>query len=98
MSMDHGVLNTPLASRPNTLFGQTRKQFDAQKRAEAAAAKDEARLIRERARHIVDGLSDECLKIVSQKAGLTVKQTTKKLRSEARWNPNAILRMFGDNQ
>lgn len=95
--LDHGVLNTPLKKRGDTLFGETRAQFEKRVAAEERAARVENRQASERAKAVVANLSDDRVQAFADKLGVkTLAQARKKLNSEAHWNPNAILRAFGE--
>ncbi|MDE2471435.1 MAG: hypothetical protein KGL35_22590 [Bradyrhizobium sp.] len=43
MSIDHGILNTPLSRRSQTLFGETRAQFDRRTAMEAKRTREQQR-------------------------------------------------------
>jgi hypothetical protein len=95
--LDHGVLNTPLKKRGDTLFGETRAQFEKRVAAEEKASRVERLQARERAKRAVANLSDERVLAFAAKLGVkTLAQARKKLNSEAHWNPSAILRVFGE--
>lgn len=91
--MDHGLLNIPLAKR-----GDIDAQIDRYKAEQAAAAKSAARVVREQmktdrieAAKVLEGLSDERLARIAQKAKLTAAQARKELKSLAYWSPRKVI-------
>lgn len=91
--MDHGELNVPLAKR-----GDIDRQLDAYKAKQAAAAKKTAREasmrnadLRMQAKAVLASMSDEQQARIAQKAGITVKQAAKQLRSMAYFAPALIV-------
>ena len=99
MTIDHGVLNVPLAKR-----GDIDAQLDAYKRdaaheerQRAKALAYETKLLRERAKAIVANLPVERIAKGGKVAGMTVAQYRKRLMSAAHWQPNIILRVYGSD-
>jgi len=97
MIHDHGVLNVPLNKR-----GNIDAQIDAYKRDKAREERQlckalayETKCLRERAKAVVSGLSDERIEQGSKTAGMTKTQFRKRIMSDAHWQPNRILRAFG---
>lgn len=93
--MDHGILNTPISKRSQTLFGETRAQFDRRtameaKRKREAEAKQWADDLAA-CRKIIDSLSDDRLTQLGAKYCLTIKQTRAKLHSIAWTRPTIAL-------
>lgn len=95
MSMDHGILNTPLSKRSKTLFGETRAQFDKRIAAEHRAIAKSRRENIEKARLAIAALSDEQVLAIIPKLGVrTLMQARKKLKSHASWEPVNLTRML----
>lgn len=98
MSIDNAIVNVPLSKR-----GDIDAQLDAYKRNKAReerqlckALAQETKLLRERAKAIVSGLPVERIAKRAEAAGMTTVQYRKRLMSEAHWNPNMIVRLFGE--
>ncbi|WP_333676793.1 hypothetical protein [Dyella sp.] len=97
MTKDMAIVNVPLRKR-----GNIDAQLDAYKR---GARKEERKVLallaverrqmREMAKHLVESLSDDHLLSFASKAGMSRARALRKLRSEAHWNPDAIIRVFG---
>lgn len=98
MSLDHGVLNVPLSKRGNIdakLDAYKRDQVREERQLRKALAY-ETKCLRKRAKAVVSGLSDERVAHGSKVAGLTPAQFRKRLMSDAHWQPNIILRAYGE--
>ncbi|MEN6538899.1 MAG: hypothetical protein ABFC67_04740 [Mizugakiibacter sp.] len=94
MSLDHGILNLPIAKRGgiDTLFGVNRRQHEAQQRAaQKAAAKKLREAVRE-AKCLLEGVSEERLAELGAPIGLTARQCRKKLASIAHVRPHLAIR------
>lgn len=97
MSLDHGVLNVPLSKR-----GDIDRELDRHKAEQARQAKAQQKLDaartreqRQQARECVESATEALIAELSAKTGRTPKQVREFLRSEAHWNPVAVLRAFG---
>lgn len=97
MSLDHGILNTPLSKRGNTLFGETRAQFDRRIEAEHRAIAKRRQESVKQAREAIASLSDEQVTAMLPRLGVrTLTQARKKLKSYAAWDPTNLLRILGE--
>lgn len=100
MSVDHGILNVPLAKR-----GNIDAQLDAYKAQQArdtrAKAKADAALTKElraRAKGLIAAADPDMLARVAGNAGITVRELRTRLNSDAHWNPPRVIRTFGGAQ
>jgi hypothetical protein len=91
MNIDHGILNTPLSSRSNTLFGETRKQFDSRVKAEEKAKKAARIALMAEAKGLVEMVSDERMAELGKPHGLTAKQCRKQWHNIAWRSPKAVV-------
>ena len=99
MSIDHGILNTPLSRRSQTLFGETRAQFDKRVAAEHRAIAKRRRDNVKQAREAIATLSDDQVRaLIPMLCVSTLVQARKKLRSHAAWEPTNLLRVLGDRK
>jgi hypothetical protein len=97
MSLDHGVLNIPLAKR-----GDIDAQIDAfkaaraaQKKAKEKAASLQRAELRTRAKAIVASMTQERINWWAQKCETTPAIVRKSLQSNAYWQPDLIIKAEG---
>lgn len=97
MSLDHGVLNVPLAKRGNLDREIDRHKAEAARTARAAAKAKvaEMRELRRKAKAAVEDLTDSELQNIGTPAGMTAAQVRKSLLSDAHWRPAWVLRGLG---
>jgi len=91
MSLDHGVLNTPLAKRSQTLFGETRAQFDKRMAAEAKAKKAEHIALYAEASGLVEMVSDERMAELGKPHGMNARKTRKVWHDLAKRAPTTVI-------
>ena len=97
MNFDHGMLNIPFAKRSQTLFGETRAQFDKRMAAEHRAIAKRRHDSVKQARAAVAALSDDQVRALIPMLGVTtLVQARKKLKSHASWEPTNLLRVLGE--
>lgn len=96
--LDHGLLNLPLGSR-----GDISAQIDAFKADQAKAAAS-ARRARNAARlaakpvamELVQNIDEALLGRLAARAGLSVAVMRRRLRSDAHWQPQAVIDLLGE--
>ena len=93
-TLDHGVLNLPLKQRSQTLFGETRAQFDRRVAAEEKAARRERKALLNEAKALVSRVSDERMAELGKPHGMTVKQVRKQWLSMADMQPQNVIRVM----
>jgi hypothetical protein len=91
------IVNVPLSKRGNidAQIDAYKRDMRKEERKVCALLATERRQLRETAKYLVESLSDDRLLSFANKAGLSRARALKKLRSEAHWNPNAVIRVFG---
>lgn len=94
--LDHGSLNVPLAKR-----GNIDAQIDRYKRdhAREVAAKSKAlaaqeKADREQAKGLLADASDDRVRALAARCGISVAAMKKQLKSEAHWNPRLIIKLL----
>ncbi|MEN5115877.1 hypothetical protein ABE488_00870 [Luteimonas sp. TWI662] len=97
MSLDHGILNVPLAKR-----GNIDAQLDAYKanqtrdaRARAKADAVETKALRVKARGLVAAADPAMLERVASNAGIALRELRTRLNSDAHWKPAWVIRVLG---
>lgn len=97
VSLDHGVLNIPLAKRGNIDREIDRHKADAARTARAAAKAKaaETRQLRLQAKSAINELTDAYLARIGKPARMTAAQVRKSLLSDAHWRPAWVLRGLG---
>lgn len=91
MSLDHGVLNTPLSKRVQTLFGETRAQFDKRMAAEAKARKAAYVALHSEAAGLIEMVSDERMGELGKPHGMNARKTRKVWQDMARRAPATVI-------
>ena len=96
MSLDHGILNVPLAKRGNIDAQIDRYKADQAKQAKHDRKERAIQMKAERAhaKRLVSELSDEFIQRLASKSGLTPTQVRKNLNSDAHWTPSKIIRVL----
>jgi hypothetical protein len=97
MSLDHGMLNVPLAKR-----GDIDAQIDAYKAGQASEAKTAAKArskstneLRARAKAIVAAMTKERLAELAAKCHTTPADVHKVMKSNAHWKPEWVIKAEG---
>jgi hypothetical protein len=98
MAFDHGELNVPLSKRSDINAELDRKKAADRKRGriEAKQLAIQNGQVRQMAKNLVAALSAEDIARFATKMSVSKSVAIRKLRSEAHWNPNAIIRAFGN--
>ena len=91
MTLDHGVLNTPLSKRGNTLFGETRAQFDRRVKADAKAARAAHIRLRAEAVGLIEMVSNERMAELGKRHGMTARKTRKVWHDIATRTPKTVI-------
>lgn len=91
MSLDHGVLNTPLAKRSQTLFGETRAQFDKRMAAEANARKAAYIALYAEASGLLEMVSDARMAELGKPHGMNARKTRKVWHGMAKQAPATVI-------
>ena len=91
MSLDHGILNLPLSKRGNTLFGETRAQFDRRVKADAKAARATHIRLRAEAVGLIEMVSDARMAELGKPHGMTARKTRKVWHGIARNAPETVI-------
>ena len=91
LRLDHGVLNTPLAKRSKTLFGETRAQLDARVVAEAKAKKSAYIALYAEASGLLEMVSDERMEALGKPHGMNARKTRKVWHGIAKRAPATVI-------
>jgi hypothetical protein len=91
MSLDHGILNTPLANRGDTLFGETRKQFESRQKTEAKAKHRAYVALMAEAKGLIEMVSDERMAELGKPHDLTARQCRKQMHNTAWRAPQSVV-------
>jgi len=98
MSLDHGLLNIPLAKR-----GDIDAQLDKFKSKQASDAKAarkaraaEMAALRVKAKGLVANADAGLLQRVAERSGRTVATVKRILNSDAHWRPEFVIRVLGE--
>ena len=91
MTLDHGLLNTPLSKRGNTLFGETRAQFDRRVKAEAKATHAAHIALLAEAKGLIEMFSDERMAELGKPHGLTARKCRKVWHNIALLTPKTVI-------
>ena len=88
--LDHGVLNTPLKKRGDTLFGETRAQFEKRVAAWKRAKRQERKALITEAKALIAQVPDDRMAELGKPYRMTVKQVRKEFASMASANPAMV--------
>lgn len=94
MSIDHGILNTPLSKRGNTLFGETRAQFDKRIKAEAKAKRAQHVALMSEAKGLLEMVSAERMAELGKPHGMNARKTRKVWHDIARQTPKTVIQVM----
>lgn len=94
MSFDHGILNTPLSKRSQTLFGETRAQFDKRVAAERKAKRAEHVALMAEAKGLLEMVSDVRMAELGKPHGMNARKTRKVWHDIARQTPKTVIQVM----
>lgn len=94
--LDHGALNIPLAKRGNIDAQLDRYKADQARAAEAARKAQAAQTAAARieAKALLAAATPERLAYLAQRNGLTVAALKRRLKSDAHWLPETVIRLL----